>query len=55
VRHQTKWPNGLAEPFMFLGPARLESWSGGRPMQIIWRLAHAMPPELFTQARVAAR
>lgn len=55
VRHQRKWPNGLAEPFRFLGRARLESWQGGRPMQIVWQLDHAMPAGFVTQAQVAAR
>jgi hypothetical protein len=38
VREYRKQPNGVAEPYCFLGPVTLESASGERPMQIVWRL-----------------
>ena len=38
VREVQEQPNGLAEPYWFLGPVTLESASGERPMQIVWRL-----------------
>lgn len=55
VREHTKLANGLAEPFVFLGPARLRSWQGSRPMQIEWTLETPMPEYLFRQAAVLAR
>ena len=55
VRQRQKLPNGLAEPFVFLGPARLRSGKGARPMQIEWDLEHAMPGWLYREAAVLAR
>ncbi len=55
VRQHQRLPNGLAEPFVFLGPAKLRSWKGGRPMQIEWDLQHAMPGGLYERAAVLAR
>jgi superfamily II DNA or RNA helicase/HKD family nuclease len=54
VREHRKQPNGVAEPYWFLGPASLESASGERPMQIVWRLEHAMPGHLFQRATLVA-
>jgi superfamily II DNA or RNA helicase/HKD family nuclease len=55
VREQRKLANGLAEPFVFLGPCRLESYRGARPMQIEWELEREMPSWLFEQAAVMGR
>jgi hypothetical protein len=46
--------NGYAEPYWFLGPVTLESASGERPMQIVWRLEHSMPGHLYQRATLAA-
>ena len=55
VREQRRLPNGLAEPFVFLGPAHLESCRGSRPMQIEWALETDMPAWLYEQAAVLGR
>ena len=39
--------------FWFLGPARYVSHEGERPMSIRWRLAHALPGDLFAQFAAA--
>jgi superfamily II DNA or RNA helicase/HKD family nuclease len=52
VRQHQKLSNGLAEPFVFLGPAKLRSWRGDRPMQIEWELENAMPGWLYREAAV---
>jgi hypothetical protein len=44
----------VAEPYWFLGPVALDSASGERPMQIVWRLGHAMPGHLYQKATLAA-
>lgn len=54
VREYRKQPNGVAEPYCFLGPVTLESASGERPMQIVWGLTHAMPGHLYQRATLAA-
>lgn len=53
VRETQEQSNGVAEPYWFLGPVALESASGERPMQIVWRLERAMPGRLYQQATVA--
>jgi hypothetical protein len=55
VRQHQKLPNGLAEPFVFLGPVSPRSRRGARPMQLDWELEHAMPGWLYREAAVLAR
>jgi superfamily II DNA or RNA helicase/HKD family nuclease len=38
---------GLAEPYVFLGPARYVGHTGSRPMSITWELRHPLPARLF--------
>jgi superfamily II DNA or RNA helicase len=42
---------GITAPFTFLGPASIVSFQSERPIQIVWRLAHAMPAEMFDENR----
>lgn len=46
--------DGLANPFTFLGPATRESYQSERPIQMVWRLAHPMPAEMFEENRRGA-
>ncbi len=41
---QEKRRNGLASPYSFFGSADYVSHQGSRPMNIIWKLRHPMPP-----------
>ena len=41
-------------PFLLLGNADLESYSGEQPIAIRWRLRRPMPADLLAQALVAA-
>lgn len=43
--------NGVTSPFTFLGPAQLVSYKAERPIQMVWRLAHQMPAEVFEENR----
>jgi Domain of unknown function (DUF3427) len=45
---------GTGAPYLFLGPAYYVSHTGDRPIAITWRLAHAMPTDVFTSTSVAA-
>lgn len=54
VRETQEQPNGVAEPYWFLGPVTLESAAGERPMQIVWRLERPMPGHLYQRATLAA-
>jgi len=38
-------------PFTFLGPAKLVSFQSERPIQMVWRLDHSMPVEIFDENR----
>jgi hypothetical protein len=43
--------DGVTAPFTFLGPAKLVSFQSERPIQMVWRLDHSMPVEIFQQNR----
>ena len=42
---------GITTPFTFLGPAKLVSFQSERPIQMVWRLDHSMPVEIFDENR----
>lgn len=43
--------DGITSPYTFLGSAGLVSFESERPIQMIWRLAHPMPVEMFEENR----
>lgn len=43
--------DGVTVPFTFLGPAHLEWFQSDRPIQMVWRLNHPMPAEMFEENR----
>jgi hypothetical protein len=43
--------DGTTAPFTFLGPAKLVSFQSERPIQMVWRLDHSMPVEMFDENR----
>jgi hypothetical protein len=45
---------GFTQPYLFAGPLNYCSHKGERPMQITWKLDHALPADYFRIARVAA-
>ncbi len=54
VRQAQKKDGGVTMPNLCLGPVRYLSHKGEKPMQIIWELERAMPPEFFQRIKVAA-
>lgn len=50
ARSKKRTEHGTA-PFIFLGPAKLESHTSERPIQMIWKLDHPMPVEMFEENR----
>ena len=48
VRSKKKVDN-ITSPFTYLGSASLVSHKSQRPIQMIWRLAHPMPVEIFEE------
>jgi superfamily II DNA or RNA helicase len=53
VRETTSTSSG-AMPFFYIGPATYVSHLGERPMQITWRLTHALPGDFFQAAKAVA-
>lgn len=43
--------DGTTSPFTFLGPAKLVSFQSERPIQMVWRLDHSMPVQMFDENR----
>lgn len=54
ARLAKKTSSGFTQPYTFLGPAKYVRHTSERPMQIVWRLDHEMPADLYQQAKVAA-
>jgi len=43
-----------APPYLYAGPAQYVRHEGERPMAIVWRLDHELPPEMLERARLIA-
>jgi len=50
LRRAKLQPNGLTEPFCYMGPLEYLRHSGDTPISIVWRLKHPMPPAVFEMA-----
>ncbi|SDF33519.1 Helicase conserved C-terminal domain-containing protein [Fontibacillus panacisegetis] len=45
-----KEQNGYTSPFVYLGEADYVSHTGGKPMNFVWQLREAMPPQMVATA-----
>jgi superfamily II DNA or RNA helicase/HKD family nuclease len=45
---------GITMPYVLLGRARYLRHESERPMRIVWRLDHPMPPDWFSEVKLAA-
>jgi superfamily II DNA or RNA helicase len=54
ARDVKRSPNGHAIPFTYLGPATCVSYQNERPIEVVWRLTHPMPAEMFEENRRGA-
>ncbi len=43
--------NGIATPFIYLGPAARVSFESERPIKMVWRLYNPMPADIFEENR----
>jgi superfamily II DNA or RNA helicase/HKD family nuclease len=43
-----------APPYLYAGPMTYVSHTGDRPMRVIWRLSHPLPPDVYATARTIA-
>lgn len=53
VRARRRDERGFTAPYQLLGPVWYERHVGGRPMQIVWRLQHPIPPGTYQETKVA--
>ncbi|QOC22756.1 DUF3427 domain-containing protein [Wenzhouxiangella sp. AB-CW3] len=51
VRQGKRLPNGLTEPFQFVGPVNYVRHEGSKPMSIVWRMQHPLPARIYRQCR----
>jgi hypothetical protein len=54
VRQAKRDARKITMPYLFLGPVRCVSATGGRPIQIVWELDTPMPPGWFNTVKIAA-
>ncbi|MEA2645697.1 MAG: hypothetical protein QOE92_780 [Chloroflexota bacterium] len=54
VREATTSDGGETVSFLYIGPATYVTHAGERPMQITWRLAHALPGDFYQAAKAVA-
>lgn len=54
VRTNKHDDNGDTAPYLFLGPLKIVSYEGERPINITWRLSSPMPAGFFELAKVVA-
>lgn len=54
VRQQATDPRGFTQPYRFLGPVHYVSHESEKPMRILWALEREMPPELFSEIKIAS-
>ncbi len=47
VRYRRELEDGRTCPFYYMGPVTLESLEGARPISVVWKMAHAIPAEIF--------
>ena len=52
VRPRTKTGDGRGAAFYYCGPVEFVSWSGDRPITVVWKLTAPVPRALWTELRV---
>ncbi len=54
VRKAKRDARGLTSPYVFLGPARYVEHEGEKPMRVLWRLERPIPPDFYSEIKLAA-
>jgi len=52
VRARAKTREGKGESFLYCGPAEFESWTGDKPITVIWKLATPIPEAIRNELSV---
>ena len=45
--------NNQASPYIYLGPADIVSYSGSKPINIVWKLRNRLPASIAVKAEKA--
>lgn len=54
VRAKAKTPDGRGAPFYYCGPVEFDSWSGNKPITVIWKLSAPVPHPLWAELGVSS-
>ena len=49
VRAKAKTPDGRGESFLYCGPVQFVSWTGEKPITVVWHLATPVPEPLWAE------
>jgi len=52
IRAKPKMADGRGAPFYYCGPVEFLSWSGDKPITVLWRLSAAVPEALWAELGV---
>jgi len=52
VRSKARLEGGRGAPFYYCGPAEFVSWTGDKPITVIWNLSNPVPKPLWTELGV---
>ena len=52
VRSRSKTPDGRGAPFYYCGPVEFVSWTGDKPITVIWNLSVPVPEVLWPELGV---
>jgi len=53
VRAKGKTPSGTGAPFYYCGPVEYVSWTGEKPITVIWKLTTPVPAALWSELSVS--
>ena len=53
MRAKGKTPSGGGAPFYYCGPVEFVSWTGEKPITVIWRLTRPVPSALWKELGVS--
>lgn len=49
---ETKKKYGNTSPYTFLGPAKIKSFKGSKPIEIIWELENSIPEKIIDESNL---
>ncbi|MBN2827494.1 MAG: DUF3427 domain-containing protein [Tissierellales bacterium] len=49
---ENKKEHGQSSPYTFIGNAKIESYSGSNPIQIVWKMDYAIPEKIILESKL---